>query len=110
VQQYNQISAELSIFQADPQSAAYFQQQQQQVVNELGDPATLGRGVINQLVDDMLIRMEASRRGITVSPQEVDEAYKALYGYFPNGTPTSTITPTVAPTHVPPTVNPTVAA
>src|SRR5215831_18334986 len=39
VQQYNQISAELTIFQSDPQSAAYFQQQQQQVASQLSDPA-----------------------------------------------------------------------
>lgn len=109
IQQYNRIASALQFFQSDPQSASYFQQQQQQIATRLSDSATLGRSVIDQLVDDLLVRAEARRRSISVSPAEVEEAYKALYGYFPKGTPTPTLTPTEAPTDVPPTVNPTVA-
>jgi parvulin-like peptidyl-prolyl isomerase len=109
VQQYNRITQAMQFFQSDPQSAAYFQQQQQQITTSLSDPTTLGRNVIDQLVDDILTRTEAKRRGISVSPAEVEQAYKALYGYYPNGTPTPTLTPTTGPTDVPPTINPTVA-
>jgi len=110
VQQYNQISQAMAFFQSDPQSAAYFQQQQQQIVTQMSDPTTLGRNVIDQLIDDILTRNEAAKRGISVSAAEVDQAYKALYGFYPNGTPTATITPTEEATQVPPTVNPTVVA
>jgi parvulin-like peptidyl-prolyl isomerase len=41
-----------------------------------------------------LIRQEAAKRGITASPEEVDQAIRASYEFFPNGTPTPTITPT----------------
>src|SRR5689334_19055731 len=63
VQQYNQITQAMAFFQSDPQSASYFQQQQQQIVNSMSDPVTLGRSVIDQLVDDILTRNEAARRG-----------------------------------------------
>ena len=110
VQQYNQINQAIQFFRSDPTTASYFQQQQQQIVSEMSDPVTMGRNVIDQLIDDILTRNEAAKRGITVSAAEVDTAYKALYGYYPDGTPTPTLTPTNLPTSVPPTVNPTVAA
>ncbi len=108
VQQYERIAQAMQFFASDPQSSSYFQQQQQQITTQLSDPTTLGRNVIDQLIDDVLIRNEAARRGITVSAVEVDTAYKGLYGYYPNGTPTPTLTPTEGPTDVPPTINPTV--
>jgi len=64
VQQYNQINQAMAFFQSDPQSAAYFQQQQQQIVKQMSDPITLGRNVIDQLIDDILTRNEAAKRGI----------------------------------------------
>src|SRR5579859_5451384 len=110
VNQYNRITQAMQFFQNDPSSSSYFQQQQQQIQSQLSDPTTLGRNVIDQLVDDLLIRAEAARRGIKVSAAEVQTAYQAVYGYYPNGTPTPTTTPTTAPTELPPTVNPTVIA
>ncbi len=108
VQQYERIAQAMQFFAGDPQSSSYFQQQQQQISTQLSDPTTLGRNVIDQLIDDILVRNEAARRGITVSSDEVDKAYKGLYGFYPNGTPTPTLTPTEGPTDVPPTINPTV--
>ena len=56
------------------------------------------------MIDEIVIRQEAKKVGITVSAAEIDEAMKAAFGYYPNGTPT----PTVTPTHVlTPTLNPT---
>ncbi|HEX8991823.1 MAG TPA: peptidylprolyl isomerase [Anaerolineales bacterium] len=68
--------------------------QTQQLVQQLNDPTTLGQSVINQMIDDELIRDEAAKRGITVSPKQIDEAIQSSYGYFPNGSPTPTLTPT----------------
>lgn len=69
-------------------------QQQQQIQFALQVPETLGQQVLDQMVDEALIRQEAEKRGITIPKEEVDKAVEAAYGFFPNGTPTPTITPT----------------
>jgi len=69
-------------------------QQQQQIQLSLQNPETLGQQVIDQMVDEALIRQEAQKRGITVSQDEVEKSIQEAYRFFPNGTPTPTITPT----------------
>ncbi len=68
--------------------------QEQQVSAQLAAPTTLGQSVLDQMVDEELIRQEAAKRGISASKVEVDQAIQASYQFFPNGTPTPTITPT----------------
>ena len=64
----------------------------------------LGSDVLDQMIEEELIRQEASRRSIGVSSQEVDAEIREAFGYFPDGTPTPeptrtpTLTPTIAPT------------
>ena len=69
-------------------------QQLQQIQLTLQSPETLGQQVLDQMIDEILIRQEAEKRGISVSADEVEEAIKAAYNFFPNGTPTPTMTPT----------------
>ena len=71
-------------------------QQQQQIQLLLQTPETLGTQVLNQLIDETLIRQEAQKRGITVTKAEVEEKIQGSpqFNFFPNGTPTPTITPT----------------
>jgi peptidyl-prolyl cis-trans isomerase D len=69
-------------------------QQLQQIQLTLQSPEQLGQNVLDQMVDEILIRQEAEKRGITVSAGEVETAIQAAYNFFPNGTPTPTITPT----------------
>src|SRR5258708_8292851 len=64
------------------------------VNSELGNPTTLGQTVLDQVINEELIRQEAAKRGITASPSEIDQSIQAQYIYFPNGSPTPTITPT----------------
>ena len=109
IQRYAQVQQAIQIFGEQD----FFTQQINSINQSLNDPNTLGRDVIDNLVDDILIRAEAAKRGITVSPEEVDEAWRKFFAFYPNGTPTPTITPT--PTLTPtatltPTVNPTIAA
>ena len=66
----------------------------QQIDSELNDPTTVGQTVLDQMINEELIRQEAAKRGITASPKEVEDAVQASYQYFPNGSPTPTITPT----------------
>lgn len=54
----------------------------------------LGQSVVDTLVNDLLVRKEAEKRGITVSEEEIDARIREIFGYFPDGTPTPTLTPT----------------
>jgi parvulin-like peptidyl-prolyl isomerase len=68
--------------------------QLQQIQNTLNDSTTLGQNVLDQMINEEIIRQEAAKRGITISQQELEEAIQAAYRYYPNGTPTPTVTPT----------------
>ncbi len=65
-----------------------------QVSSQLNNSTTIGQTVLDQMIDEEVIRQEAAKRGITASQDEVDKAIQASYNYFPNGSPTPTITPT----------------
>jgi peptidyl-prolyl cis-trans isomerase D len=69
-------------------------QQIQEIEFYLQFPESLGQLVIDQLIDEALIRQEAEQRGITVSEAEVEKAIQEAYNFFPDGTATPTITPT----------------
>lgn len=69
-------------------------QQIQQIQLYLQIPETLGQQVLDQLVNEALIRQEAKKRGITVSADEVEAKIQESQNFFSKGTPTPTITPT----------------
>ncbi len=68
--------------------------QLQQIQSQLDSPLSIGQNVINQMVNEELIRQETARRGITVSEEEIQKAIRADLGFFPDGTPSPTVTPT----------------
>lgn len=98
---YSQTSQMMQLFGSDEQTQQYFQQQLGQIQNQLQNSEDLGRQVLNQLIEDQLIRQEAARRGITVSAEEVEARLRENFGFFPDGTQTPTITPTPFPTDAP---------
>lgn len=71
-------------------------QQLQQIQSQLDPTATqtIGQQVVDGLVNDLLIRQEAKKRGITVSDAEVQARIQGIFAYFPSGTSTPTVTPT----------------
>jgi parvulin-like peptidyl-prolyl isomerase len=69
-------------------------QQQQEILGQLNSTETIGQRVLDQMVDDVLVRQEAEKRGITASKEEVDTLLQEAYNFYPNGSPTPTITPT----------------
>ena len=69
-------------------------QQLQQILSTLQNTDTLGQQVLDQMTDEILIRQEAQKLGITVSESELEKAIQESYNFFPNGTPTPTVTPT----------------
>ncbi|RXL55387.1 hypothetical protein EO238_33835, partial [Citrobacter sp. AAK_AS5] len=68
------------------------------MIAQLNDTELLGEMVLNQMIDDQLIREEAAKRGITVSDEEIHEALQSSFGFYPMGTNTPTITPTMVNT------------
>lgn len=70
------------------------------MVLQLSDPTVIGETVLNQLIDEVLIREEAEKRGITVSDEEVEALLREQFNFFPDGTltPTITSTPVFTPT------------
>lgn len=78
--------------------AALYRQQITQINLQLNDPILLGRTVLQQMIDERLIRAEAERRGIRVSPEAIDREIERRFGFIretptPAGSPTPTITP-----------------
>ena len=84
----------MQMFGNNPSTGSQFVGQLQQIKNEL-QPQTIGKQVIDQLTDNLLIRQEAKKRGITVSDAEMQKAFQEAFGFFPGGTPTPT--PTLKP-------------
>lgn len=78
-------------------------QQVDNITKTLDGTVDLGQGVLDQMIEEELIRQEAAKRGITVSEQELDEYIQTAFQYTPNGTPTPSPTPT---TVITPTVPP----
>jgi len=76
------------MFGSNPQFMSSTLSQLYQIQSQL-EPTTVGNQVLEQMIQDKLIRQEAKRRGITVTKEEVDKAIQEAFGYFPNGTPTS---------------------
>lgn len=77
--------------------AALYQQQINQLELQLQDPLSLGRAVLQQMIDERLIRAEAARRGIQVSAEAIDREIERRFGFIretptPAGSPTPTAT------------------
>jgi len=86
--QYNQYEQYAQFFGMDVSS------QLQQIQAQLDAPEQVGQTVLDFMINEELIRQEAAKRGITISEQEIDEAVRAGYEFYPDGTPTPTVTPT----------------
>lgn len=98
VQQYNSTLELQQTFGSTPQFASYFQSTLSQIQYQLQDPNTIGLSVLDQLINDRLIRQEAKKRGITVTAAEIDKAIENWFNYYPDGQPTPTAFPTSIPT------------
>ena len=85
----------------------YYQQNIEELQNQIMDSQTLGQQALDDMIDDESIRQEAARRGIVVTPEEVQLEIETQFGYErnpPTPTPTPiTTTVTITPT---PTVAP----
>ncbi|MBW4436074.1 MAG: peptidylprolyl isomerase [Pleurocapsa minor GSE-CHR-MK-17-07R] len=80
-------------------------------INESQVPDQLGNTVLNQIIDDTLVRQQAEALGITVTDEDIDAQIEDFFGYDPiaaSGTATPTSEPSITPTPiVSPTASPT---
>jgi parvulin-like peptidyl-prolyl isomerase len=86
-----------SMFGSDPQSLQQFGSQLVSISGEL-DANRAGQSALDQMVADKLIRQEAKKRGITVSPDEVEKRMQEAFRFYANGTPTPSPTAPIVPT------------
>ncbi len=118
--QAEQLQQFMALFGGDETFTSSLQSQLDQINAMLQDAPSLKRSVLDNLVEETVIRQEAQRRGIVVSEAEVDAAVQEAFGFYRNGTPTpepvatlsatTTPAPTLTPTAGPsPTVTPTLA-
>jgi len=70
----------------------YFQQQINNLQSQLAaeNAQALGEQVLDQMIQEELVRQEAERRDITVSAEEVQGAVHENFGYNPDATPVPT--------------------
>ena len=65
-----------------------------QIETQLNAPEAVGQAVLDQMINEQLIRLEAQKRGITISDAELAGEQQSTFGYYPNGTPTTAPTAT----------------
>lgn len=104
VENYTSIYNTAEYFASDPNMYSYFTSQLQSYQAALEDPQQFGQSILDQMVDERVIAMEAVKKGIKVSEQEIDNYLQSQFGFFPNGTPTVSPTPVIFGT---PTFSPT---
>ncbi|MCA9930226.1 MAG: SurA N-terminal domain-containing protein [Anaerolineales bacterium] len=71
-----------------------------QIMVDLQNAEDLGQSVLNNMIDEMVIKQAAEARGITVTEADIDQQIDELFGYYGGGlpTPAPTATETMMPT------------
>jgi peptidyl-prolyl cis-trans isomerase D len=87
VSQYLNIYKYLELLNFDAYTVSQYKPYLQQIQYQL-DPVSLGSNTLERMIDDIIIKHEATARGIEVADDEIDTYFETLFGYFPNGTPT----------------------
>jgi peptidyl-prolyl cis-trans isomerase D len=85
------------MFGDDPSTLQYFSSTLDQLAAQL-QGTFLGQQVLDQLVQEALVRQEAERRGISVSQEELDKSVQEFFGFYQDGTPTPVPTDVLVPT------------
>jgi parvulin-like peptidyl-prolyl isomerase len=101
-----QIKDQLSLFDENDEFGQQMIAQGRAQMQEIQDMLDLGDGiaadVLDQMVEEQLIRQEAARRGIVVTPEELQKHIEVSLFFYPYP-PTSEPSPTIPPPTLPPT-------
>lgn len=104
--QYTNIQSIMNLVGSDPQTAANYQSQLNQIAQQLSNPLYVGTTMLQAMIEEKLIQQEANARGIQVSEQDIDQWIEQSFGYLGDPTPVAE-TPTPAPDSTPgPTATP----
>lgn len=88
----------VAIVDGEQISIGDFQTRVRLALSPEGESVTIGYRILNELIDDVLIRNQANKVGITVSKADVDRVIEQAFGFYPEGTPTPASTSTPDPT------------
>ena len=99
MEQYLQYANLAQMFGEDPQMGGQFTETLTQIQLQLdtSNPEyviALGNSALDQMTNQALLAQEAEKLGIVITDEEIDEAFQAAFGYYPNGTPTPEATAT----------------
>jgi peptidyl-prolyl cis-trans isomerase C len=107
---YSQVEQQAAAFGVDVNQMLQQDQQFQQWNRELQFPDLIGERVVNDLVDDELVRQEFEAQGLSIAEANIESAKQDFFGFDPTAnaligtaatatlTPTITVTPFVSPT------------
>ena len=90
--QYYQMSQMFGI--SDPINNTSIGPTLQNIKTQLDDYGTIAGNVLEEMINNLLVKQYAKANGITVSDADIEKAIRDALGYFPDGTPTPTVTPT----------------
>jgi peptidyl-prolyl cis-trans isomerase D len=93
--QYMQYTQLAQMFGMDPSTDPQMSQSLNQITQELDTPSVLGGQVVDDMVNDLLIRQWAKKNGITVTAADIENAAQGALRFYPEGSPTPTLTPTI---------------
>jgi peptidyl-prolyl cis-trans isomerase D len=90
INQYIQYSQFAQMFGMD------FSSQLSQLESQLSASGaeSLGQSVLDSMINEILLRNEAAKLGITASEEEINTRIQQVFDYYPDGTPIPTSTPT----------------
>ncbi len=91
VLQYNQIAVQMVLMSDSSDYVNYYKEQLSQILSLLDNADYLGENVLNSMIDEEVVKIEAEKRGIVVTEAEVDDLMQQLFSYYPNGTATPTV-------------------
>jgi parvulin-like peptidyl-prolyl isomerase len=94
VDQYMQYYQLAQMFGIDPTTDSSISQTLNQIQSQLDTPSLVGQQVLDDIINDLLIRQYAKENGIVVTEADMEKAIHDAFGYYPGGTPTPTPTGT----------------
>ncbi len=77
-----------------------YQDQLDLVSGYLENREIIGKNVLDQMIEDVIVQQEVEGRGLEVTEEEIERTISEAFGYFPRGTPTPFPTQTPDPTDI----------